>query len=102
MEKVEENIKPATTSKEDWSNVFRIDKWKSFFSGTEDYGYVNLKTCLQNVSTEPDVLAKYMKRVYKILNARIHNYLETKEISSFPFREPELSSIAACLDQVEV
>ena len=102
MEKIELLVKPTNTEADAWSNVTRIDKWRLFFAGEEDYGFTEFKNCIQNISQDAGFLAKRMNRLYGVLNARIHSYIDTREISDFPFREDTLNTIATCLDKVEV
>jgi hypothetical protein len=102
MEKIELLVRPANINTEDWSNVTRVEKWRLFFEGGEDFGFTNFLTCVRGISNDSKLLAKYMNRVYGVLNSRIHVYIDTREVSNSPFREDALNSIALCLDKVEV
>ena len=102
LEKMEKLIRPADTPVEEWDAVTRVVKWITFFDGAEDFGFTDFVSCAKSVSPDSQKLGRSMNRIYGVLNARIHIYLATKQISNEPFRENILNKLAACLDSVDV
>lgn len=103
IEKLEELMRPSDISRETWENVPRKDKWFRFFSDPNVYdGYEEFIACIQSISKDPNKLAKHVKKMYGILNGRVHNYVNRKKIDDSSFREKSLRSLAVCLDSIDI
>ncbi len=98
----EELNEPSTLTTEQWDNVSRVQKWTMIFSNTNNVEYEDFIQCTRSLSDNPEVLAKLVKEMYGILNARVHNYVNHKKIDSTVFREDKMRRLAECFDGIDI
>lgn len=103
IEKMEDLMRPEEVSREKWQDVPRVQKWTDFFSNPLKYDeYDEFINCATAINKDPIKLAKLIKKLYGILNARLHNYVNDKEIDVISFREQNVKLIASCIDNIDI
>ena len=96
-------MRPTDISRELWENKPRLEKWTWFFSHPEiHYEYEDFITCVLSVEQDPMKSAKCLRKMYGILNARVHQYFSEKKIDSTSFREMKMKKLASCLDEMDL
>ncbi|MBP1526037.1 MAG: hypothetical protein H9Q67_06050 [Spiroplasma ixodetis] len=100
---MEDLMRPEEVSREKWQDVPRVQKWTDFFSNPLKYDeYDEFINCATAINKDPIKLAKLIKKLYGILNARLHNYVNDKEIDVISFREQNVKLIASCIDNIDI
>ena len=97
-------MRPPEISRSDWEDVSRFEKWRRFFSDSETYDVYEdlILNILSLFNNDVDKAAKSIKRMYGILNGRVHNYFDDKPITSTSFRELKMRKIAEFLDNIDL
>lgn len=97
-------MRPPEISRLDWEAVLRFEKWRRFFSDPETYYIYEdlILNILSLFSNDVDNAAKNMKKMYGILNGRVHNYFDDKPITSTSFRELKLRKLAEFFDNIDL
>ena len=97
-------MKPTERTRDEWTDVPKMEKWTQFFLNEEmHYPYVDLVDCiLLSFSEDAVKAAKGIRKLFGILNARVHAYYNDEPISTTSFRESRVRKIAFCLDNIDI